>query len=499
MFGFKRRQSKTGSATTATDRWSLDKRLISWSRNDHHTVRDSVNGIAITGISGSGKTSGPSAAFAKAHLRAGFGGVFHAVKSDDAALALEWCRHTGRLDDVILFGPKHPCRFNFLDYEYSRTGDGAGLTDNLVDHLLNVSEIRDRKSGGGGGGGGGENGAFFAAAKKQLLRVSIDVVTRAKGKISVNDIHKTVTSGPTSVEQFNSPQWREDSFCFACMAEAVRRGRGGSADKFKEDLELAGSYWCTEFPQLGDRTRSSVVSSVTGTIDTLNRGYLRQLLCDSTNFTPDMLADGKILIHDMSAMEYGEVGTMVQVVLKYAIQKAIERRDVSKSPRPVFFHLDEFQTLITSADSRFASTCRSARASMVLLTQTLPTVYGALGGGDQAKQEVNSLLANMNLKLFCANSDPETCEFASKLVGKVRTFTVNASRQRSNDYSGPSPGQTTAGVTEQIDFDLQPAALTCLRTGGRDNRFIVDAILHRTGTPFRSTGRNWMRTTFSQR
>jgi len=500
------RSKTTGKATglwpappsPAVDHWSLETPLIKWSGRDRHTIRDSVNGIAITGASGSGKTSGPSAAFAKAHLRAGFGGIFFSVKNDDAALALDWCRQTGRERDVIFIGPKHPTRFNFLDYEYSRPGDGAGLTDNLVDHLLNVSEIRDRKS--GGGAGGGENAQFFAAAKIQLLRVTIDVLTRAKGRVNIADIYRMVTTGPTSVEEFYSQKWRKESFCFAAMTEAARRGQGNPDDLFREDLEVAGTYWCSEFPQLGDRTRSSVVSSVTGTIDTLNRGYLRMLLGESTNFTPEMLADGKVLIFDMSVMEYGEVGAMCQVVLKYAAQKAIERRDVRKAPRPVFFHLDEFQTLITSADSRFASTCRSARASFILLTQTLPTVYAALGAGDSATQEVNSLLANMNLKVFCANSDPETTKYAAELIGKTRQYTVNASRQRGGmDQSCFSPGQTTAGISEIIDFACQPAELSRLKTGGRHNRYRVAAILHRTGTPFHGTGQNWMRTTFLQK
>lgn len=490
-----RRKEMAVDAAASEATWPLEQRLLSWSKRDHHTTRDSVNGILVTGISGSGKTSGPSTAIGLAHLRAGFGGIFHAVKVDDATTALDWCRRAGRMEDVILFGPRHPTRFNFLDYEYSRSGDGAGLTDNIVDHLLNVAEIRDHKS--AGGGGGGDNEKFFADAKKQILRVTVDVLARAKGRVSVPDIHRMVTSAPTSPAQFESPEWRKESFCFACMAEAVRRSKGNPSDLFKADLELAGAYWISEFPQLSDRTRSSIVSSVTGTIDTLNRGYLRLLLCEETNFTPDMLAEGKILIHDMPVLSYGEVGAMAQAVIKFSAQKAIERRDVRKSPRPVFLHLDEFQSLITSADSRFALTCRSARASFVLLTQTLPTVYAALGSGDEAKQLVNSLAANLNLKIFCANSDPDTTEFAAKLVGKVRQFTINASREYGNDVFGNAQGN--AGVTELIDFDLQPAELSRLRTGGPENRYTVDAILSRTGAPFRATGRNWMRVSFSQK
>jgi type IV secretory pathway TraG/TraD family ATPase VirD4 len=481
--------------------WPLETRLLSWSKRDHYTIRDAVNGTIVTGISGSGKTSGPSEAIALAHLRAGFGGIFHAVKTDDAAMALEWCRRTERLADVILFGPKHPARFNFLDYELSRPGEGAGLTDNIVDLLLNVAEIRDRKS--SNGSGGGENAEYFANAKKQILRVTIDVLARAKGRVSVPDIYRMVTSAPTSREEFNSPQWRKGSFCYDSMVEAAQREKANVHDEFPSDLELAGAYWCEEFPMLSDRTRTSIVSSVTGTIDTLNRGYMRRLFCEDTNFTPEALADGKILIHTMSVKEFGEVGAMSQVVMKFSSQKAIERRDVRKSPRPIFLHLDEFQTLITSADSSFATTCRSGRGAFVLLTQTLPTVYAALGGGDKAKHEVNSLLANLNLKIMCANSDPDTTKWASELVGKTRQFTVHASTQRDNadrmyTFLASGSGQTTSGVTEILEYELQPTELSRLRTGGQANRYCVDVILHKTGTPLWSTKRSWMRTTFRQ-
>jgi hypothetical protein len=45
---------------------------------------------------------------------------------------------------------------------------------------------------------------------------------------------------------------------------------------------------------------------------------------------------------------------------------------------------------------------------------------------------------------------------------------------------------------------VQPAELGRLRTGGAANRGVVEAILYRTGTPFRASGRNWMRTVFRQ-
>jgi hypothetical protein len=53
-------------------------------------------------------------------------------------------------------------------------------------------------------------------------------------------------------------------------------------------------------------------------------------------------------------------------------------------------------------------------------------------------------------------------------------------------------------VTEVWEYDLQPAELGYLKTGGPENKYCVEAIIHKTGYRFWSTGRNWMKVTFNQ-
>jgi hypothetical protein len=487
-------------APMPADPWPLTRRLLRLSPRDYFTIGDSVTGVIVTGATGSGKSSGPGEALAKAYLRAGYGGVVHTVKPSDVDTALRWCRETGRTEDVVLFGPGQ-ARMNFLEYELRRPGAGAGLTDNVVDLLLSASEVQDRQS---GGGGGGDNAQFFQNAKRQALRAAVDVEVAATGRVSVPGIHRLVTSAPTSVEQFHAQPWRAGSYCWKCLEAANRRAQADGGEQvggvFRSDLDNAGAFWCEEWPQMADRTRSSVLSSVTGTLDTLNRSYCRELLCTGTTFTPEQLFEGKVVIFTMPTMEFGAIGEMCQVVMKLVVQKAVERRDVRAHPRPVFIAIDEFQRLAVSADGQFALTCRSARGALLLLTQTLPTVHAALGGGDLAKQQTASLFANLNLKVFCANSDSDTTEWASNLMGKSRQFMLNASRQRGGNGGGGlrGPGPGSAGLQEVMELEVQPAELGRLRTGGAANRGVVEAILYRTGTPFRASGRNWMRTVFRQ-
>jgi len=483
----------------ATEPWSLDQRLWKWSRWDHHCIADSLAGIFCSGTTGGGKSSGPSETTGLAHLRAGFGGIFTSAKPDDLAMQLDWCRRAGRINDVIIFGPGHDQCFNFLDYEMTRPGAGAGLVDDIVKFLLNIAEIRSREAAKSGAGGDG-NSEYFATAKKEILSTIIEVLGMARQRVSVPNIHMMMTSAPDTLKEWNDPRWREKSFLWACLMEAKRL----ETDPGRlEDLNTAVEYW-KAYAKLNDRTRSNITSSVTGALHLLNRSLLRQLFSEGTNVTPADIAAGKILLFDMSVKQWGETGAMAQVVIKYAFQKDIERRDVHANPRPVFLHVDEFQLLTTSYDAEFATTCRSSRVSFVILTQSLPTVWAALGGGDKAKADVASLLGNMNTKIFCANSEVETNRFVAETLGKRKNHLVQTSYSGTSPYAGLQdmgahrPSQISASISEHIDFQVQSSDLASLRMGGARNDYCVDAIVYRTGQPFRSSKRNWIKMTFHQ-
>jgi hypothetical protein len=153
----------------------------------------------------------------------------------------------------------------------------------------------------------------------------------------------------------------------------------------------------------------------------------------------------------------------------------------------------------------FQTTCRSARVATVLLSQNISNFIAALGAGEKGKAEADSLFANLNTKIFHANSDPITNEWAATTIGKSRQFLINASHSgaaanwlgMTQDY-GQTP-QASAGLSESIDFDCQPSVFSTLRTGGAENGYLVDAILFQNGRRFKASGRTWMQTVFSQR
>ncbi len=411
-FRWKRRRSRT-------EPWPLDLELLRWTKHEPFTLEDACKGLQIWGMTGSGKSSGSGKLLAMSYLRHGFGGVVLCCKPGEADTWRDYCRAAGRSDDLIVFSPSAPWRFNFLDYELQRPGAGAGLTENILQLLMVISEVAAR---GSGGGEGREDEGYWVKALRQLLRNAIDLLVIATGRVSIPDLYRVVVSAPTSFEQTDSESWRNKSFCFRCLQ------RGDAAEKpgyQAHDFQLVADYMLIEFPGLSEKTRSVIVSTFTSMIDVLHRGVLRELFSTTTNVTPEDPLSGKIIVVDLPVKEFAEVGQFAAVLWKYLFQRAVERRDVRQNPRPCFLLVDEAQIFTTSFDALFQTTARSARCCTVYLTQNVSNYLSAYGPSGQS--DVKSLLGNLTLHIVHALADSETAEFIADLIGRRKQWFANGS------------------------------------------------------------------------
>ena len=469
-------------------RFRLDRTLLPLSKNDDWTIADACEGTQIFGATGSGKTSGSGQAIAKAMLDSGFGGLVLTAKPDERALWERYAAETGRSDSVLVFGIDGPHRFNFLDYELNRD-KGAGLTENLVALFTTVLEAAE------GGGGGQASDPFWPRALRQLLRNTIDLLVLATGRVSLTDMAALIASAPQHPDDFLDAHWRERSMCVACLMQAERRTTGHGR---REDLRVTARYWCEEFPNMAERTRSSVVATFTTMADGLIRGHLRELFCTETTCTPELTHQGVILIIDLPVKRYHEVGLFAQLLWKYCWQRATEARDTESNPRPVFLWADESQLFITAKDAEFQATARSARACTVYLTQNLPSYHTQMGGPN-AKAATDAFLGVLQTKILHANGDPETNEWAERTVAKEWAYRSSSSRQP--DQKGPE-GTRQGGVTTSVQPNLENRLLaqtfTRLRKGGPTNKGLVDAVVFQGGRVWKATGTNFIQTTFRQ-
>lgn len=489
--GKKRTRKRTKSI------WNLDRVLFYFSKLDALTIRQALEGIAIFGATGSGKTSGSAETIVEASMAAGMGVLATTVKTDECRRLIELARRTGRSRDVVVIDKSCRWRFNAVNHEQNRTGAGAGQTENLVD--LTTVCLGLTRGGASRKGEGREDGRFWDDAFKQLCRNGFDLLRWGPGRVSIPDLHRVVSSMPKSLAESESRKWMETSDCFQWLLEAERKGVPSGAEAEFQNLQ---DYFLRKMPGLSDRTRSTIEMTFDSMVDVLNRGLGKQILCTDTTFVPEMIAEGKIVIMDLPIIEFGLVGRMVQGILKYCFQRAIERRDFSPGDRPVLLYSDEFQHFVNEHDMLFQTSCRSAGVATVYVTQNMNTIIAMLGGGDTGKEIAHSICDNLVTKIFHQNTSVETNAWASEMFGRGSRFRVNSSSssQPIDSFFGYSSiGQNSAGVSEQIEYQLQPGEFAKLSKGGPENNGIVGAYAFQGGRIFRTSGKPWMEVNFRQR
>lgn len=472
----------------------LQQRVLQVSPQDYLTQEDIfAGGVGIIGATGSGKTT-CAANLASGLLRQGFGGVVLTTKPGDRQEWERYAEQAGRSRDLVIFSPQSEAQFNFLEYEMTRKGAGARDSANITDLFYAVIEATGRQSGGGNDSGYWEN------AVRQLILNACDLCYFARGTVGLADIRNIIGSIAQSRAEVRSEEWRKESFCYRLIEEAEPKPRAVNA---QYDFNECVAYFLDELPGLSDKTRSIIVSMFSGMASYFLRGKLRRMFCDKLTLRPDdTWESGKIILIDLPIKEYNNRGRAAQVLFKYAYQRAIERRDVREHPRGCFIWADEAQNVVTSHDAQFCSTSRSSRCSTVYISQSLPVYYNAFSASpERARHDALALLGNMQVKFFHANTEQETCEWMSNLIGKywVNKTSINLSTNETSDKGQIGRVQSNSGIgtSQMLDHAIQPADWQRMRTGGFRNKGLVDVVLHQGGRQW-STQENFLRITFRQ-
>ena len=478
--------------TRRSEKWSLDQILLHWADGVPWTIGDACVGTQIFGTTGSGKSTGSLAAICKAMLAAGFGGLFLTAKGQDRETFKGWIRDAGRLGDLQVFSPDSPLRYNFIDAEIQSGAGPTGLVENLTALLMTASQLGEK----GGGGGGRDDDRYFRQEAARLCRNALTALTLCPEKVTIPDLHRLITSAPSSLEQVQSEDWQRSSFCFQRLQLADRAGKSESQ---RLDWELVLSFFLKEWAALSPKTRSVVQSSLTSTTDMLSRGAARDMLSSpNPNVSPAMMYDGAVMIADFPVLVYRDIGQLIQVILKFCWQRAHSRRDVTANPRPTFIVADESHLLVVDADQTFQTTARSTRTAVVYATQSISTYLDAFGA--QAEPKVNTLLGNLQTQICHQQTDIRTVQYMQELIGRSRQFVMNSSMSRESDWLAPLFGGSTtggsAGFSEQYEFELQASDLNALAKGGSPH-FMTEAILYQGGRRF-PNGKTWLRTGIKQ-
>jgi len=431
---------------------------------------------------------------ARAYLRAGYGGLVLCAKKDEPDLWRRYAAEVGRSDDLIFFGSDPRWKFDFLDYEARRPGVGSGLSENLIQLIMEIAAV-----GAGEQAGGKGEDPFWDRAMKSLIRNLLDLLLLAKQPVTLAGMYDILRSAPMAPSQVDRESWRDQSVCSRLLAKAEKTAQGATAAL---DLEQVRGYWLHDFPGMPEKTRGSVVEMFRTVAEALLRGPIRSLFCEKTTIIPEHTFVGKIIIVDLPVKEWGEVGRYAGVLWKYCLQKALERRTDNRNGagRSVAIWADEFQFFIAKSDFLFQTTARASKAATVYLTQTRSGLLAALGGEGTSAPRVDALLANLDTKIFHANSDKETNQWAAEAIAKGLIELHGDSKTTGLQMGGGSASfssNRSKSSNEQIDYAVQPREFTILKKGGPQNNRRVEGIVYQTGREW-SSGRTWMKTTFNQ-
>ena len=203
---------------------------------------------------------------------------------------------------------------------------------------------------------------------------------------------------------------------------------------------------------------------------------------------------------------------MAQGLIKYETQKAMLRRadaGAGKGPgmRPLVIYADEAHGHLSSFDADFLRLARETRCVSFYMTQSVSNLYETFGGDRAAEAKTHAILGALNTKIFHANGDQTTNEYASELIGTEQK-TVTETSKTPSQYGGfdplkrflhritSQPSVTTSGKTIR-EAIIQPCEFSDLQPGGPEHDWVAEAVLTQVGRTF-SNGKRFLKVGFKQ-
>lgn len=493
--------------------------ILKFSNNtqDYLTIDDALKGISIIGGTGSGKTSGSGKAIAHKFLKMGWGGLVLCAKTDEADTWRRYCKETGREKDLIVFSNNSVHQdgdyegqkiiFSPLNYEANRDGDGGGETFNLTNIFMNIYRMGNRIA----SEGDTKEERYWDTALKRCLNRVIELIKLAGEELTYHNMVNVLTTTNDLTESkyvvedtyikeqddFSRIE-KPENYCLHCLLKAryTHFADGMEYDQEQYDnYDLVYNYFLIDMPNMGDKTKSVVTESFMGIAEPFLSGVLKRHFSGVTNIFPESTyLENKIIVLDFPVKEYLDSGIIAQSIFKLLFQQSIERRNTKEKPNPIFLWVDEAQYFINPYDQIFLTTARSSRTSTVFLSQSISNYFAVMGSGSDAKARVDSLMGNLTTKIFHANSDAETNEYASRLIGKHIGELKNKSLSQGFMNLNIS---STEGANSAIIPQVLPKEFTMLASGGANNNFAVEAYVFITGKKW-SSGTNYFESIFLQ-
>jgi hypothetical protein len=405
-----RRGKRRGGGVAAGGSGFLDRQLLTLGDTIPFTGKMATEGVFCCAELGWGKTFLVFQRFLKAYVRAGMGGWILGAKGEDLEPVRRLFRALGAEGRLTIISPKHRNFTNWFEALASIAPPGSE-TEEVVGALTSLMEIESRSA----AKSGGQDSHFFTTQAQLLLSAIITCSRLAGERITAENIYRFLVSLPQTAAQLADEGWKAASYANQSIGKAF-----GAAKTPREqaDYNNATLYLLRELINLNDRTRSSIVSTVSAMLAKLLRGWMAEIWSSTTTARFQDAFAGRWFYIDTSPLEYGEYGVTSLVMAKHLAQRMIQRRPIDASSRPVALMFDEGQAIFVTADRDHQAVCRSKLGVSWVATQNMTGLYSVLGGGPAAEAQVRSWVALFGCKIFGANTDWTTNTYASELCGQ---------------------------------------------------------------------------------
>lgn len=425
-------------------------------------------GIAIIGRTGGGKTT--IVRHLMRYLLKDSGCAWFTVKQDEADNAEKVILSSGRVRDLIRYAPCAEIRFNPITFEMGRKGGNALTLARILNDIHEVIHQSDKK------GEGFWEGHFIVAMTHAINVVWI--ATRESATFEL--VYMLLSSSPETTAQAKSELFRMTK-CgqLLQMAESHAMTEGEA-----RQVIVAYNYFTTELPQAGEKVRGAVLSQVLNTLMPFTMPPLSDTVNGISNFIPSqVIEEGKCVIFDMDILTYGQQGQSFQLLHSFFFQEAILRR--SNTTTPFVFVKDEYAHLAHAGrDIKAQTVARSQNYISIIGIQTLPVLEEGFGGGVEAKTKARAIYSCHVNKYMCNNNCSQTNDENSKIIGSERQLFFSMSPNQNTQPTGSliddffGTGGMNFSANQTFHPLVEPRRFTQLKTGGKQNNLIVEAIYH---------------------
>lgn len=445
------------------------------------SIEDACSHILAIGGTGSGKTSVLKILLIDILRRGGrnVGCLWAGVKPDEVENFKKIIAAAGAKDRMMILTPGL-FTYNFLAHEMS-----VGSPRTATQLLLDLNKIVSRSS-------GNSDESFWANLFEKMCSSAIAICWLAKRKgdgndssLTIEDVYKLISSSPANYEQAGSDAFK-NSLCFQMLRLAERNIINDSDRRL---YTQAATFFMAEAVSLGSKARGAAISQVSAVISPFLQSPLYETVaCDESSFTPEMAITGSCVMMNASIMSCGIGGALFQSLLATQVTEAALRR--ATPTHMTLIVRDELQMLIGDANKEAMnlSVARSQKLSFVSGVQSIPTLQAAMGGNN-AEQELHSLLANYSTKMILSNPCSKTNKYFSEAWGDSLQEFVSVSESKEEeplDLLNMLTGNDRLlfSVSTQLTPRCPVDAFHSLRRGGKANRLCVDFFLTQAGRTY---------------